>query len=61
MSTYFEQSCVWDLATRNQVISLKSLNALNYSFVIRSIEDYWLENGFDYEAAMNIVLGETNE
>jgi hypothetical protein len=54
----FEQSCVWDLSTRDQAKYLKRLNGEKYPWVMASIKAEWLNNGYDYEAAINSVLGD---
>lgn len=54
----FEQSCVWDLANREQVKYLKSLNGAQYPWVMSSIKAEWLTNGYDYEAAISTVIGD---
>lgn len=58
ISDEFEQSCVWDLASQNQVKYLKSLNGAQYPWVLSSIKAEWLTNGYDYEAAINAVIGD---
>ena len=54
----FEQSCVWDLANRDQAKYLKSLNGAQYPQVMSSIKAEWLTNGYDYEAAISTVIGD---
>lgn len=54
----FENSVIFDLVNAEQLAWIQTLDARQYSLLMRDLEYSWRDNNFSYEAAIASCIGD---